>query len=395
VGDQASVDQVAEVLGLVDRRLLYEMLEGMLRGEPDRCLSTIDQVHSYGYDLSEFTGELLELLRNATLVGLSPSSQRYLDVPEDEKERLRSVARDVGTDIFVRSFQVMVEVHDQVARSARPRIALEMAVARLAAIRPARPVDQIVDRLTDLERRLRHSGARPRAGGGPPAASSPRGGDDDSEPHPGTSERGSQGLDGPPPPGAFRLRPPVEAQPEAPSPEEPPAALPPDEPVMLEEDATEGPGGPPLLPAQAPQAARHEAFAAWLRLGGMRYDELALETAIASARPPQLSLYATSPMKLNRLSGLVNDSRVRQAAQACFPGCTVVRLEPRPADSPARSLAEQRRQERDERRKCVTAEIHERREPLVNKLCDRLGIPVARVRVALPDETPPELKEQA
>ncbi|RME20904.1 MAG: DNA polymerase III subunit gamma/tau, partial [Deltaproteobacteria bacterium] len=185
-GSEVTTDQVAEILGLVDRKLLYDMLEGMLRGEPDRCLGAIDQVYGYGYDLSEFTAEMLELLRNATLVGLSPSSRRYLDIPDDEVEQLGRLAGDVAPEILVRSFEVMLDVHEQVSRAPRPRLVLEMAVARLMMIRPARPLDHIVHQLTDIERRLRHGGAvaRPRdhrhsraSAGAPPADD-----DDDSDP---------------------------------------------------------------------------------------------------------------------------------------------------------------------------------------------------------------------
>jgi DNA polymerase III subunit gamma/tau len=182
-GEEITVEQVAEVLGLVDRALLYDMLQGILLGEADLCLGAIERVYTYGYDLSEFTAEMLELIRNATLVGLSPTSHRFLDVPDEERTRLQDIAKDTSPDVFVQSFHVMMDVHEQVARAPRPRLVLEMAVARLVSIRPARPVDQIVARLGDLERRLRQGGARaPRPGG-----RRGRGGDDDSEPAPGRS----------------------------------------------------------------------------------------------------------------------------------------------------------------------------------------------------------------
>lgn len=162
-GDSATTEQVAEVLGLVDRGLLYDMLEGVVKGEADRCLDTIDRVDSFGFDLSEFTSEMLELIRNATLVGLSANSQRHVDVPEDELERLVSLAKAVPSDVLVRSFHVMLEVHEQVARAPRPRMVLEMAVARLVSIRPARSIDQLLERVELLQRRVLHqvgSGAR-------------------------------------------------------------------------------------------------------------------------------------------------------------------------------------------------------------------------------------------
>ena len=62
-------------------------------------------------------------------------------------------------------FRSLIEVHDQVARASRPRYVLEMAVARLVSVRPAQPLGALVDRLVEVERRLRGSGVAPRPSG--------------------------------------------------------------------------------------------------------------------------------------------------------------------------------------------------------------------------------------
>lgn len=151
--------QVAEILGLVDRGHLFAMLEGMIAGEADRCMDAIAAVYDAGYELAQFTTELLELVRNATLVALSEGGRKHLDVSAEERERLVAVTQGIGADQLARTFQVLLEVHDQVARSTRPRFVLEMAVARLVTVRGAQPVQAVVDRLVDLERRLRAGGA--------------------------------------------------------------------------------------------------------------------------------------------------------------------------------------------------------------------------------------------
>ncbi len=160
-GDDPSEQVVSDILGLVDRTTLYEMLEGMLRAEPDRCLDAIEKVFDSGFEMSQFTGEILELLRNAALVALSPGAHRHLDVPDEEKERLSGIAAGLPAEVLARSFHVMLEVHDQVARSSRPRYVLEMAVARLVSIRPAQPIAPLVERLVQIERRLAAGGAQP------------------------------------------------------------------------------------------------------------------------------------------------------------------------------------------------------------------------------------------
>jgi DNA polymerase-3 subunit gamma/tau len=158
-GAAADDKQVADILGLVDRRYLYEMLGGVLQGQPERCLDSIQAVHDNGYELSQFTVELLELVRNATVATLSEGARRFLDVSEEEKSALLEITKGVPAEQLSRTFQVLLEVHDQVSRSMRPRLVLEMAVARLVAIRPSQPVGALVDRLVDLERRMRGQGA--------------------------------------------------------------------------------------------------------------------------------------------------------------------------------------------------------------------------------------------
>lgn len=162
-GTELGVEEVTQMLGLVDRRLLLEMLRGLVQGDPDACLTAIEQVYEYGYELSQFTGELLEALRNATLMRLSDTSHKYVDVPEDEKKALTELTDGLDAAALSRTFNALLEVHDQVAHSSRPRIVLEMAVARLADTRPLLPMDQLLSRLETLERRIRQGGG---GGGG-------------------------------------------------------------------------------------------------------------------------------------------------------------------------------------------------------------------------------------
>ena len=53
--------------------------------------------------------------------------------------------------MYLRSFQVMLDVHEQVSRSPRPKLILEMAVAKLIAIRPAHSIDDLVSKITKMQ----------------------------------------------------------------------------------------------------------------------------------------------------------------------------------------------------------------------------------------------------
>lgn len=197
--------EVATALGLIDPALMYDMIGGLFTGNADQCFDIVGQVYGHGYEMAEFTSELLETLRNAAFVRISPTTRRHLDLAPEEIDRLEALTAPVEPDVITRTFAAMLETHDHVSRANRPRVVLEMAIARLATTRPIQPVAALVSRLEDLDRRLRAQGATsPGAGRAParPASrpSRPEGPDDDAPP----------ALPEPPPP---RLRRPGAASP--------------------------------------------------------------------------------------------------------------------------------------------------------------------------------------
>ena len=117
-GSEVSDAEVAETLGLIDTRLVHDMLAGMLEGNPTRCFEVIDQVYGYGYELSQFTAELLETLRNLTFLVLSPDAQRFVDLPEEERAELIQLGDGVAPEGLGRLFQA----HARHPRRGEPRL---------------------------------------------------------------------------------------------------------------------------------------------------------------------------------------------------------------------------------------------------------------------------------
>ncbi|MFT6817067.1 MAG: DNA polymerase III gamma/tau subunit, partial [Myxococcota bacterium] len=148
----------ADILGLVDRRLLHDMLAGLVSGNAGKCLDVVATVYEYGYDLGQFTAELLEVVRNATFLRLSPAAHEHIDLPKEESLVLEEIVKEVNPEVLTRVFSALMAVIDDLARAGRPRLVLEMAVARLATIRPVQPVGALVERLQTIQRDLRTAG---------------------------------------------------------------------------------------------------------------------------------------------------------------------------------------------------------------------------------------------
>jgi len=354
-GEAPTIEQVADILGLVDRKFLYQMLEGILSARADECLEAVDAVYSYGYELSEFTAEMLTLLRNATLVGLSPKSRDYLDVPLDERERLEGLCKQSSTDVLVRAFHVMLDVHDLVARSNRPRLVLEMAVARLVSIRPAQPIDRLLHRIDHLEQRIRAAGGvvlapsrdqgRPRSSDddkeSSPPADAPVSRSDEavkSEPEPQEAppSEPAQVVEAPidevveqdPPAAVSEPAEPAAETAAAPSPSDDPEMQEPPE-VQVSSDEADDPDAIPELPDDLSEKERFERFRSWLEAGGARYEVWAQDCIFVAISPPFLHLEFAEGFRLKHVSFSLKDERLITGVRAFFPGCTQVKVKNR------------------------------------------------------------------
>ncbi len=407
--------QVTELLGLVDRSLLYEMLAGLVAGEPARCLDAIAQVHDFGFEMDQFSSELLELLRNAALVAMAPEARRHLDLSDDEVERLAELAKGLTPEVFARWFDALLEVHDRVARAAQPRMVLEMAVARLATIRPVEGLDRVMARLEDLDRRLRQGGFRaaPQGAmrGGPPfptaGAEAPRRPSFEDAGPPASAPPRGQPTAQPPVPAAPRPEPVPQpaAAPQPPRPEPaPPVALPEPAPsVSLPEPAPSvarpepAPPQPPIpaapvgtpppepdeparsalpLPVVGPDddtQARYGAVLNLLERVDLSWTSLVEHSVALSWSGEELRVAFASPFQLEQGRPRLSSAVLRPVLQRAFPGLTRV-------EAVLREQPQGRGETRHEARKTARAHYLERLrqeiedDPALGALRQRLGL---------------------
>ena len=93
-GDEVKDEEVAGLLGLVDRELLHRASRAIVDGDSLAMLELVESLADYGADYRNFVRELLLHLREMLLVKLAPESSALLDaVLPEELERLRSLAR--------------------------------------------------------------------------------------------------------------------------------------------------------------------------------------------------------------------------------------------------------------------------------------------------------------
>ena len=151
---------VAEALGLMDRSILFEISEAIVGKDPVACLNIVEKIYGFGYDLKRATSDLLEHLRDLTVMKVTGDSS-LLDLPDSELERLAQIGSLVGAERLHMLFSIVSKGYEDVSRSAHPRYAFEMTLLKAAHFDELEPLGELVARLEGLA-----SKAAPGSGGG-------------------------------------------------------------------------------------------------------------------------------------------------------------------------------------------------------------------------------------
>ncbi|MBC9178962.1 DNA polymerase III subunit gamma/tau [Pseudoroseomonas ludipueritiae] len=162
-GIQATM--VRDMLGLADRGLLLDLLEGCFRGDIAAVLATMDHGHERGADPGVILADLLELTHTLTRLRAVPALRQDPAMPEAERVRGVALASTLSIPVLGRAWQVLLKGITEVAEAPDRRAAAEMVLIRLAHLAE-------MPTPGDLVRRLTEGGTLPQM----PAPAAPQGG---------------------------------------------------------------------------------------------------------------------------------------------------------------------------------------------------------------------------
>ena len=160
-GKEIRDEDIVEVLGLVDQKILYDTLEAIADRDAGRCVDVVEQVYLYGYDVQHFCRELLHSLRNLILLKVSQHPGHLIELPEEELQVLRKLAERFPFDHVNHLFNLLLKGEEEVAQSTFPRTMLEITLIRMATLRPVLAIEDILKKLEGLERTRPPSPALP------------------------------------------------------------------------------------------------------------------------------------------------------------------------------------------------------------------------------------------
>jgi DNA polymerase-3 subunit gamma/tau len=205
-------ERAVALLGVTDVALIDDTVDGLAAGDRAAVFEAIDRLVEAGHDPRRFAADLLQRLRDLTLLQAVPeaATRGLVDAADDELRRMVEQSGKLGPATLARYGEILHTGLTEMRGATAPRLLLELLCARM--LLPAADHDShsaLLERLERLERRIaiastaaaggrpevpgarrvtqpdRAPGAdRPAVDGGRPTAGGPTGRDAESAPHP-------------------------------------------------------------------------------------------------------------------------------------------------------------------------------------------------------------------
>jgi DNA polymerase III subunit gamma/tau len=176
-GDRVGDEDVQALLGMVDRRLLFDAVTAILQRDPRRALDATRRFDQLGVALRQVGQELIEVFRALVVCKVVPEPAEMIDLVGDELQELQALAATATLEDLQRIVTLLLKLQVELAGSPYPLLSLEMAMVRLASLPPLEDLGKLLDRFAQLERRLATGAllATPVVSGrpGPPPAAPP------------------------------------------------------------------------------------------------------------------------------------------------------------------------------------------------------------------------------
>ena len=170
-GKRVEDKDIADILGIMDRELVYRTSLAVIEGDPKRCLEIVERIYNYGYDTREFYRSLMDQFRDLLISHIEPESPT-LEMSEADRQELHRQAKMAGLERLQQSLNLLITREEDLRTTSHPRLVLETVLIRLCRMGALLSFDEILRKLQLLDQRL-SQGEEPGPGKQAPAAPLP------------------------------------------------------------------------------------------------------------------------------------------------------------------------------------------------------------------------------
>lgn len=170
-GKKIALEDVEDLLGEVDSALLFELADLVIHRDIAGSFRFVARLAETGADLSEFVREFTGHVRDLYVTSAVGDSSGIVDTTDESLARLHAQANAIGQERLSRLLDLLGELAGEMRWTPDPRLALEVALTRVARPQGELTLEALAERIESLERGI--SSAVPVVTTAPAVASAP------------------------------------------------------------------------------------------------------------------------------------------------------------------------------------------------------------------------------
>ena len=143
-------EQVLDILGIVDRKAIFDLSEAILNADIPAVLNLLDEIYDRGHDMKKLYADLLEHFRNLLVAAMGKKVGKLVDLPSGELEQLVAQAEPISSTALNQILDLLFKEEANIRLSPQPKLALEVAMIRILRSKPVLPIDVLIDKLDAL-----------------------------------------------------------------------------------------------------------------------------------------------------------------------------------------------------------------------------------------------------
>ncbi|MDM8541505.1 DNA polymerase III subunit gamma/tau [Desulfococcaceae bacterium HSG9] len=148
-------ERVLEILGAVDRSVMFQCAQAILQGDMATCLTVLDDIYNRGLDMRKLYDDLTEHFRNLLIVKVGQQVKQLVDLPAHEIKIMQEQVASVSASLLSQLFDLLFKEEAVIRYASHPKLALESIVIRISHLAPALSIDSLIEKLDLLRNEIK------------------------------------------------------------------------------------------------------------------------------------------------------------------------------------------------------------------------------------------------
>jgi DNA polymerase-3 subunit gamma/tau len=136
----------------MDRQVLFDVSQSVFDRDAVKVIEIIDRLYASGHHMMRCFVEILDHFRNLLMVKMGGGQTVLSDVPDHEMDAMRQQVQCVPVTFLHQILDMLFQEEKNMKLAADPKLTLEMAFIRLLQIEPALSLDELIEKIDELQK---------------------------------------------------------------------------------------------------------------------------------------------------------------------------------------------------------------------------------------------------